>query len=500
MSPLSSPGTSQKPRQRSGVTSSWPAWYARNAAWDVAKPSTALLPAAFPTGRPDGHGTHSPSGVSAGSPRIERIGPRRPFAGLRAHPGRLERPVRGCRVRSGKDPGHAGGQARGGRQDLRGVGRGRYGQARRLPLSSQLGITISSLGLGWIGEPAFAHFLQPLLEPLGVPDGSIHVIAFAAAFGTITFLHVVFGELAPKSVAIARAEGTALFVAPFMRFFYYLFWPGIVVFNGTANAVVRLFGIPPASETEETHSEEELRIIIEQSTRRGVLNTGEEHMLEAVFELEDTRAREIMVPRPDVIALPAATRLDELVLVVAGNHTRYPVYEGDSQERMVGMVHVKDVLETIKQTRSLQADVSARDLMRDVLIVPENRRIDALLKDLQKQGLQMAVVIDEWGSFEGIVTMEDIVEEIVGEIRDEFDEEEPHVERLEDGSYTVDGRIPIGTVNEVVGSDFKSEDFDTIGGLALGQLGRAPEVGDEVHLQRPQACGWRRRTAPAWLG
>jgi CBS domain containing-hemolysin-like protein len=347
---------------------------------------------------------------------------------------------------------------------------------------SQLGITISSLGLGWIGEPAFAHFLQPLLKPLGVPDGSIHVIAFAAAFATITFLHVVFGELAPKSVAIARAEGTALFVAPFMRFFYYLFWPGIVVFNGTANAVVRLFGIPPASETEETHSEEELRIIIEQSTRRGVLNTSEEHMLEAVFELEDTRAREIMVPRPDVIALPAATRLDELVLVVAGKYTRYPVFEGNSQERIVGMVHVKDVLETIKQTRSHQADVSARDLMRDVLIVPENRRIDALLKDLQKQGLQMAVVIDEWGSFEGIVTMEDIVEEIVGEIRDEFDEEEPHVERVEGGSYTVDGRIPIGTVNEVVGSDFKSEDFDTIGGLVLGQLGCAPEVGDEVHL------------------
>ncbi len=347
---------------------------------------------------------------------------------------------------------------------------------------SQLGITISSLGLGWIGEPAFANFLEPLLEPLGVPEGSIHVIAFAAAFGTITFLHVVFGELAPKSVAIARAEGTALVVAPFMRFFYYLFWPGIVVFNGTANTVVRLFGIPPASETEETHSEEELRIIIEQSTRRGVLNTGEEHMLEAVFELEDTRAREIMVPRPDVVALPADTRLEELVLATAGNHTRYPVFEGDSPERIVGMVHVKDLLETINQTRSLEADVSARDLMRDVLIVPENRPVDELLKDLQKQGLQMAVVIDEWGSFEGIVTMEDIVEEIVGEIRDEFDEEEPYVERLEDGSYAVDGRRPIGEVNEVVGSGFESEDLDTIGGLVLGQLGRAPEVDDEVRM------------------
>jgi len=347
---------------------------------------------------------------------------------------------------------------------------------------SQLGITISSLGLGWIGEPAFAHFLEPLLEPLGVPEGSIHVIAFAAAFGTITFLHVVFGELAPKSVAIARAEKTALFVAPFMRFFYYLFWPGIVVFNGTANAVVRLFGIPPASETEEIHSEEELRIIIEQSTRQGILKTGEEHMLEAVFELEDKRVREIMVPRPDVVAVSADMKLEELVLATAGTHTRYPVFEGDSPERIVGMVHVKDVLETIKEMRSLEVDVRARDLMREVLIVPENRRIDELLKDLQKQGLQMAVVIDEWGSFEGIVTMEDIVEEIVGEIRDEFDEEEPRVERLEDGSYTVDGRIPIAEVNEVVGSDFKSEDFDTIGGLVLGQLGRAPAVGDEVRI------------------
>src|SRR3712207_3639182 len=157
---------------------------------------------------------------------------------------------------------------------------------------SQLGITISSLGLGWIGEPAFAHVLEPLLAPLSVPEGSIHVIAFAAAFGTITFLHVVFGELAPKSVAIAKAEGTALFVAPFMKLFYYIFWPGIVVFNGTANAVVRAFGVPSASETEETHSEEELRSIIGQSTRQGILNTGEERMLEGIFELEDTRRSE----------------------------------------------------------------------------------------------------------------------------------------------------------------------------------------------------------------
>ncbi len=219
----------------------------------------------------------------------------------------------------------------------------------------QLGITISSLGLGWIGEPAFAHIIEPILEPLGVPKGSVHVIAFAVAFGTITFLHVVFGELAPKSVAIAKAEGTSLFVAPFMRFFYYLFLPGIYLFNGTANAVVRLFGVPAASETEETHSEDE---------------------------------------------------------------------------------------------------------------------------DFQKQELQMAIVIDEWGTFEGLINIEDILEEIVGEIRDEFDEEEPAVRELPDGAYSIDGSVSIWVVNEALGSEFESKHFDTIGGLVFGHLGRIPETGD----------------------
>ena len=195
----------------------------------------------------------------------------------------------------------------------------------------QLGITISSLGLGWIGEPAFAHILEPILEPLGVPEGSIHIIAFAVAFGTITFLHVVFGELAPKSVAIAKAEGTSLFVAPFMKFFYYLFLPGIYVFNGTANAVVRLFGVPAASETEETHSEEEVRIIIEQAARRGILDPDEKDMLEAVFEMEERRARAVMIPCPDVVSLPAGMPLAELFSIAAeGKHTRYPVHKDDS--------------------------------------------------------------------------------------------------------------------------------------------------------------------------
>jgi CBS domain containing-hemolysin-like protein len=343
----------------------------------------------------------------------------------------------------------------------------------------QLGITISSLGLGWIGEPAFKH----LLEPLSVPDGLTDAIAFAVAFATITFLHVVFGELAPKSVAIARAERTSLFVAPFMRFFYYLFYPGIVVFNGAANAVVRLFGVPPASETEEEHSEDELRLIIGRSRRQGVLNTGEEHMLEAVFKLEDTPAREVMVPRPDVISVPAGMPLRELFRIVAsGEHTRYPVHEEGSSDRIVGAVHAKDVMRAVEDGGGLRAQVRAEAVMREVLTIPENRRVDAVLQDLKDRRLRMAIVIDEWGSFEGIITVEDIVEEIVGEIRDEFDEEGSAVRELPDGSYSMDGLTPIEETNRALGSGFESEDFGTVGGLVFGHLGRAPKVGDEVRV------------------
>jgi CBS domain containing-hemolysin-like protein len=347
----------------------------------------------------------------------------------------------------------------------------------------QLGITIASLGLGALGEPAIATLIEPLLEPLGVSEGTLHVVAFVVGFGIITFLHVVFGELAAKSFAIAKPEGTSRLVAPFMKFFYYAFRPGVWLFNGTANTFVRMFGVPPASEGEEAHSEEELRLIIGQSTEQGILKEDEEGMLRAVIQLEETRAREIMVPRPNVESLPAEMRLEELFSVVAeGNHTRYPLFEEDSTDhQIVGMIHAKDVLRAAKDAGDLEAAVTARDLMRDVLTIPENKSVDEILKDLRAQGLQMAVVIDEWGSFEGLLTIEDIVEEIVGEISDEFDEERIGIQE-HDGGYLIDGRLPIRDVNEGLGSGFESKDFDTIGGLILGHLGRAPEVGDEIIL------------------
>jgi CBS domain containing-hemolysin-like protein len=335
----------------------------------------------------------------------------------------------------------------------------------------QLGITVSSLGLGALGEPAIASLLEPVLAAAGFSEALIHATAFAVGFAIITFLHVVFGELAPKSVAIAKAEGTSLFVAPFMRFFYFLFYPGVVVFNGVANAVVRLFGVPPASETEEEHSEEELRLIIGRSTEQGVLNADEQHMLEGVFELEDTPAREVMVPRPDVVSLPAGMPLRELFGAIAtGEHTRYPVHQDGSPDRIVGVVHAKDVMRAVEDAGGLVARTTAEDVMREVLTVPENRRADDVLRDLRGQRLHMAVVIDEWGAFEGILTVEDIVEEIVGEIRDEFDEENPSVRENPDGSHSMGGGTPIEEANRALGAGFSSEDFGTVGGLVFGHL------------------------------
>jgi CBS domain containing-hemolysin-like protein len=189
-----------------------------------------------------------------------------------------------------------------------------------------------------------------------------------------------------------------------------------------------------------------------------------------------------MVPRPDVVAFPAEMPVGELISLSAeGRYSRYPVHETDSPDRIIGAVHVKDVLRTVASDTTDSAK-TASDLMRDVLTIPENRHIDDILEDLRRQDLQMAVVIDEWGSFEGVFTLEDIVEEIVGEIRDEFDEEEPAVKEMGDGSYLTDGRISINEVNEALGTDFESQDFETVGGLVLGHLGRVPEKGDEVHI------------------
>ncbi|MFC7057183.1 hemolysin family protein [Halovenus salina] len=343
---------------------------------------------------------------------------------------------------------------------------------------TQLGITIASLGLGWVGEPAVAALLEPVLEPV-LPESALHLVAFALGFSIITFLHVVFGELAPKTIAIAEAERLALFVAPPMKIFYLLFYPGLIVFNGTANAFTRLLGVPPASETEETLEEREIRRVLARSGEKGHVDMAEVEMIERVFDLDDTTVMEVMVPRPDVVALPADASISEIrATVLESEHTRYPVVEADDPDQIVGYVDLKDVLRATESGES----VTAGDLAREVIIVPETKSVSDLLIQFREEHRQMAAVIDEWGALEGIATQEDVVEAIVGDLRDEFDagDDEATIRKVDESQYLVDGSVPLGTLNDTLGTDFEGEGFETVGGLVLDHLGRAPEPNDTV--------------------
>ena len=301
---------------------------------------------------------------------------------------------------------------------------------------TQLGITLASLGLGWAGEPAIASLLEPALASV-LPTTLIHLVAVAIGFSVITFLHVVFGELAPKTFAIAQTERLALYLAPPMKLFYYVFYPGIVVFNGTANAFTNLLGVAPASESDETLGEREIRRVLARSGEAGDVDIEEVAMIEQVFELDDTTVREVMVPHPDVVSVPADATLPEIrATVFETGHTRYPVVEAEDANQTVGFIDVKDVLRASEGTNA--ETTTAGDIAREILVVPETTAINDLLLQFRREHQQMAAVIDEWGSLEGIATVEDVVEAVVGDLRDEFDsdEREPSIHRRGDGSLS----------------------------------------------------------------
>jgi CBS domain containing-hemolysin-like protein len=341
----------------------------------------------------------------------------------------------------------------------------------------QVGITMASLGLGWVGEPAVAHLIEPLLASVGLTsERAVSIISFVVGFAIITYAHLVFGEQAPKYFSIQRAEGTSLWISRPLRIFMFLFRPLVWIVNASTNFVLRPWGIK-LGEVMEAHSEEELRIMISSATASGELEPEEREYLNNVFDFGDRVAREIMVPRPDIEALRVDSPLPEMVeAAVFGRYTRYPVYE-DDLDHVLGAVHVKDLLRAARENPD---DFDVRSIIRDCLVVPENKPIEQILREFQRRKLQMAIVIDEWGSVEGLITIEDVLEEIVGEIQDEFDEGEAAIEEIGDGVYAVDGRIPITDVNEHFDLDLPHEDFDTIGGYVLGYLGRPPEPGDTV--------------------
>ena len=341
----------------------------------------------------------------------------------------------------------------------------------------QVGITVASLALGWVGEPAVSHLIEPVLSNIGVAsDRVVTVVSVIIGFGVITYAHLVFGEQAPKYFSIQKAERVSLWISRPLNFSRLLLRPVVWVVNTSTNFVLRPWGIRLGEEME-AHSEEELRIMISSSTASGVLDPEEREYLNNVFDFGDRVAREIMVPRPDIEALPSNAPLPELAERAAfGRYTRYPVYEEDLDD-ILGAVHVKDLFRAAGEDPK---GFDIRDVIRECLVVPENKPIEQILREFQTRNLQMAIVIDEWGSVEGLITIEDILEEIVGEIQDEFDEGEAAIEPIGEGLFAIDGRIPITDVNEHFNLDLPHEDFETIGGYVLGSLGRPPEAGDSV--------------------
>ncbi|MBN8192632.1 HlyC/CorC family transporter [Bacillus sp. NTK074B] len=332
----------------------------------------------------------------------------------------------------------------------------------------QLGITITSLGLGWLGEPTIETLLHPVFEKIDLNPSIASIISFALAFSVITFLHVVIGELAPKTFAIQKAEKVTLLFAKPLIWFYRIAYPFIWTLNSSARVFTGMFGLKPASEHEIAHSEEELRIILSDSYKSGEINSSEFKYVNKIFEFDERIAKEIMVPRTNIVTLSAESSIDEVLSVIKEErYTRYPVVDGD-KDNILGIVNVKELLTTLVNHKSEHENITS--FIKPVIRVIETIPIQALLVKLQKERAPMAVLLDEYGGTAGLVTVEDIIEEIVGEIRDEFDIDEiPEVQKVKDDHYIFDAVMLIEDVNDLLGISIEEEEVDTIGGWFLTQ-------------------------------
>jgi putative hemolysin len=333
----------------------------------------------------------------------------------------------------------------------------------------QLGITAFSIALGAIGEPLVEHFLDPVFAT---------TVAFVIAFAIVTYLHVTLGELVPKAIALTKNESTALWVALPVEAFYIATYPLVWFLQESSNRFTRIFGIEPAPAGVVAHTEEDIRMIVAQAGETGVVEEVEEEMFYKVFDFADKEAHEVMVPRPEVIAISVDLPAREcLAAVVDSPYTRYPAYK-DSLDQIVGILHVRDLFSALYE-RGID-NVMIGDLLRKPYIVPETKDLAALLAEFRQQNQHMAIVVDEYGSMQGIVTLEDLLEEIVGEIEDEYDLPDESLEQIDDHTIRVHGTFPIDDFNERFDVGMPAEDYHTLAGFVFGQLGRAPETGDEV--------------------
>nr|WP_144352711.1 hemolysin family protein [Sporomusa termitida] len=340
----------------------------------------------------------------------------------------------------------------------------------------QLGITLASLGLGWIGEPAIARLLEPMLAGLGLSTAMMHTVAFAIAFSIITALHIVLGELAPKSLAIQQAGSVTLWTSVPLIAFYKLMFPVIWVLNSIANWLLRLVGIQVVGEHEAAHTEEEIRILMEESHKQGYINKAELTYVDNIFDFAERHVYEVMIPRTDMVCLyaedPFAVNLEK---ALTEQLTRYPVCDPD-KDNIIGFVHLKDLFSALAKDET----PALREIVRDIMAVPASMAISDLLKLMQKSKSQISIVIDEYGGTAGLVTAEDILEEIVGEIQDEFDEERPFVEIRKNNMHSVDARLLLGQVNEIFSLNLDAEDVDTLGGWMSIQVEMPPQVGRKI--------------------
>jgi putative hemolysin len=334
----------------------------------------------------------------------------------------------------------------------------------------QLGITVFSILLGAVGEPIVEHWIdEPLLAT---------TTAFVIAFVFVTYLHVVLGELVPKAVALTRNESTALWVALPVEAVYLAAYPVVWFLQASSNSITRLFGVQPAPAGVIAHTQEDIRMILAQAEDAGEIEQAEEEMLYNVFDFADKEVSEVMVPRPEVIAISVDLPPEEaLAALIDSPYTRYPAYRG-SLDEILGVLHVRDLFSALHDRGIEQVDLG--ELVRAPFVVPETKDLGALLADFRRTKQHMAIVVDEYGAMEGIVTLEDVLEEIVGEIEDEYDLPDESVERLDERTILIGGTFPIDDFNEQFGTGLPAEDYHTVAGFVFGQLGRAPAEGDEV--------------------
>jgi CBS domain containing-hemolysin-like protein len=344
--------------------------------------------------------------------------------------------------------------------------------------ATQLGITIASLGLGWAGEEVVSKMMLNLFSMFGLVVTSTlaintsHIIAFI----TITILHIVFGELAPKTLAIQRSVRTAMAVSYPLRFFFVVFRPAIWLLNNFANFILKLFGVTAVHGDESHHSSEELQYLLEQGKESGALDSNEHELIKNVFDFNERVVKNIMVPRTKISGIDILTEREELLeCLITEGYSRMPVYD-DTIDKIVGIVHAKDILPLLAR----KTEFELKDIIRKPYFIPETKKINDLMAELQQKRIQIAIVLDEFGGTAGMVTLEDIVEELVGEIQDEFDEEKPIVEKVNDREFIINAVASIYDVNEALPHDLPEDgDFDTVSGWVSEIFGKIPDVGEQ---------------------